>query len=87
MTLESRKDDDGVVVISYRSSDGRVADVADFWIQPLIDRFGMTRSDALEWQSQLSEVLVYSFNRIFYSQIEKSISTEAQQAHEANIRG
>ena len=65
MTLAWRMDDDGVVVVYDTLSDGREADIADFWIQPLIDNFGMSRELATEWQKQYCEVLVMSYNKIF----------------------
>lgn len=66
--LDYRKDSDGVVVVFYRSSDGRTADIADFWLRPMIDGFAMSREDALECQANFAELLVTSFNRHFYNQ-------------------
>lgn len=57
--------EDGVITVYAHASDGRVADVADFWLQPLIDRFGMNRADAKEWQQQFAEMLVEHHNRFF----------------------
>lgn len=43
-------------------SDGRGAAVADFWLQPLIDKFGMKRDAAKELQQQFAEFLVSAHN-------------------------
>lgn len=65
MLLEWKQADDGVITVSARASDGRVADVADFWLRPMIESFGMTKADAKEWQAQFADLLVRSYNRHF----------------------
>ena len=65
MRLGWNRGEDGVITVYATSSDGRVADVADFWIRPLVADFGMTRTAALEWQQQFAELLVNSHNRLF----------------------
>ncbi len=57
--------EDGIITVFAHASDGRGAAVADFWIQPLIDQFGMRRDDAKAWQEQFAELLVASHNRHF----------------------
>jgi hypothetical protein len=57
--------EDGVITVYAHSGDGRVADVADFWLGPMIERFGMTRDAAKEWQQRFAEMLVEKHNEFF----------------------
>lgn len=56
---------DGVITIFYRSSDGREADVADFYTKPMMDGLGMSRRDATEWQQQFAGMLIAAYQRHF----------------------
>lgn len=56
---------DGVLTVHYKSSDGRTAPVADFWIKPLMDGLGMSRADATEWQRQFAGLLVSAYAQHF----------------------
>jgi len=58
--------DDGVITIIYRSSDGREADVADFYIKPMMDGLGMNRRAATEWQQQFAGMLIAAYQRHFW---------------------
>jgi len=65
MRLGWNRAEDGVITVYAHASDGRVSPVADFWVQPLIDKFGMKRADAREWQEQFADLLVRSHNKHF----------------------
>lgn len=75
MRLGWNRDEDGVITVFAHATDGRGAPIADFWIQPLIDRLGMNRAAAKEWQQQFAELLVTSHNRHF-TDIQKSDRNE-----------
>lgn len=65
MRLGWNRAEDGVITVYAHTSDGRVADVADFWLKPMMERFGADRATALEFQQQFAEMLVNAHNRIF----------------------
>lgn len=65
MRLGWNRDEDGVITVFAHASDGRGAAVADFWLQPLIDKFGMRRDAAKELQQQFAELLVFAHNKHF----------------------
>ena len=65
MRLGWNRDEGGVITVFAHASDGRGAPVADFWVQPLIDKFGMARPAAKEMQEQFAEMLVQHHNRHF----------------------
>lgn len=65
MRLSWNLDEDGVITVYAHASDGRSAAVADFWVWPLIEKFGMKREAAQEWQEQFAELFVSSHNRHF----------------------
>lgn len=70
MRLGWNRAEDGVITVYAHASDGRATDVADFWLQPLIDGFGMKRDDAKEWQQQFAGMLVEHHNK-FFSEVTK----------------
>lgn len=49
------RDEDGVVVVYVTDPQGRVAPVADLWLQPLIDKLGLTRAEAKALQESVAE--------------------------------
>ena len=57
--------DDGVITVSYLSSDGRTADVADFYIRPLMEGLDMSRMGAVEWQQQFAALFIAAYQRHF----------------------
>jgi hypothetical protein len=57
--------EDGVVTVYGTTSDGRVFDVADFWLNPMIERLGVSRAVALDYQQQHAELLVTAHNKLF----------------------
>lgn len=65
MRLGWNRDEGGVITVFAHATDGRGAAIADFWLQPLIDKLGMKRDAAKEWQQQFAELLVDSHNRHF----------------------
>lgn len=65
MRLGWNRAEDGVITVYAHTSDGRVADVADFFLKPMIDRFGADRATALRFQEQFAELLVNAHNRLF----------------------
>ena len=58
MRLGWNRDECGVITVYAHTKDGKFADVADFWLKPLVDRFGMGRVEAKELQQKLAETLV-----------------------------
>ena len=42
--LSWNRDEDGVIVLYVTDHQGRIAPAADLWLQPLIDKLGMTRA-------------------------------------------
>ena len=65
MSLLLLQQSDGVLTVAYKSSDGRVADVADFYVKPLMDGLGMNRAAAVEWQQQFAGLLLAAYERHF----------------------
>lgn len=65
MRLSWNRDEEGVITIYARMTDGRVADVADLWVKPMVEKFGVPRSRALELQEQFADLLVNSHNQLF----------------------
>lgn len=65
MRLSWNRDEEGVITVYATATDGRVAPVADFWLRPLVENFGMKRSDAKEWQEQFAEMLLGAHNKLF----------------------
>lgn len=53
--LSWNRDEDGVIVIYATDTQGRVAPAADLWLQPLIDKLGMTRTEAMSLQGAVAE--------------------------------
>ena len=49
------RDEDGVIVLYVTDPQGRIAPVADLWLQPLIDKLGLTREDAKRMQEAVAE--------------------------------
>jgi hypothetical protein len=62
MRLGWSRDQDGVVVVYAHAPDGRVAPVADFWLQGWVDKMGFDRSEAKAMQEQFADRLVNSSN-------------------------
>lgn len=62
MQLSWNRDEDGVITVYGTTTDGRIYDVADFWVTPMIERLGVSRELALDWQRQHAELLVNTFN-------------------------
>lgn len=65
MQLQWHRAEDGVVTVQAVTSDGRVADVADFWLRPMMNQFGADREFASRQQEQFADLLVNAHNRIF----------------------
>lgn len=72
MRLGWNRAEDGVITVYAHTSDGRVAPVADFWVQPMIDKLGAKRHVAKEYQEQFAEILVSGHNRFFTSQSDET---------------
>ena len=51
------RDEDGVIVLYVTDPQGRIAPVADLWLQPLIDKLGLTREDAKRMQERVAEMV------------------------------
>lgn len=51
------RDEDGVIVIYVTDPQGRVAPVADIWVQPLIDKLGLKRPQATAMQEAVAEMV------------------------------
>ena len=49
------RDEDGVIVLYVTDPQGRIAPVADLWLQPLIDKLGLTRDRAKRMQEAVAE--------------------------------
>lgn len=62
MRLGWNRAEDGVITVYAHAEDGRAAPVADFWLQPIIDKLGMTRADAKALQEQFADQLVSANN-------------------------
>ena len=65
MKLVGRKEDDGVFSVYAVSSDGREAAVADFWVTPYVEKFDLSRGDALQLQEQMAWHLLRDYGRYF----------------------
>lgn len=78
MTLIAQIQGDGVLTVTFKSSDGRIADVADFYVKPLMDGLGMNRAAATEWQQQFAGLLLRSYERHFTEPAPKSSGTPEQ---------
>lgn len=66
MALISKIDPkDGVITLFYRATDGREADIADFYVKPLMDGLSMSRMDATQWQQQFAGMLIEAYQRHF----------------------
>lgn len=72
MRLGWNRDEDGVITIFAYAADGRGAPVADFWIQPIIEKFGMNRHAAKAMQEEFAVLLVTSFNKHFTASTERA---------------
>ena len=59
--LSWNRDDEGIITI-YATSEGRIAEVADLWIKPLMDRLGISRSAAKGMQERFAETFTASWN-------------------------
>ena len=51
------RDQDGVIVLYVTDPQGRVAPAADLWLQPLIDKLGLTRPQAMAMQERVAEIV------------------------------
>ena len=51
------RDEDGVIVLYVTDPQGRIAPVADLWLQPLIDKLGLTRAQAMAMQERVAEMV------------------------------
>ena len=49
------RDEDGVIVLYVTDPQGRVAPAADLWLQPLIEKLGLTRAQAKALQEAVAE--------------------------------
>ena len=49
------RDEDGVIVLYVTDPQGRVAPAADIWLQPLIDKLGLSREQAKGMQEAVAE--------------------------------
>ena len=49
------RDEDGVIVLYVTDPQGRVAPSADIWLQPLIDKLGLSRAAAMAMQEAVAE--------------------------------
>ncbi|GEM_PF-4819428 len=65
MRLGWNRAEDGVITVYAHTHDGRVADIADFWLRPMVERFGVERETALRWQEEFALMLVESHNNLF----------------------
>jgi len=68
MQLSWNRDEDGVITVYATMNDGKIADVADFWLTPLVERFGMDRESAKCMQQNFAECLVTLHNKHFTKQ-------------------
>jgi len=68
MKLSWNRAEDGVVTVYATASDGRVVEIADFWLKPLVDKFGMDRQDAKWMQQNFAENLVSLYSKHFTEQ-------------------
>lgn len=55
------RDEDGVITIYVTDQQGSVAPAADIWLQPLIDKLGVKRSQAMEMQEAVAEMVCEAF--------------------------
>jgi hypothetical protein len=55
--LSWNRDEDGVITVYGTWPNGRIAPVADVWLQPLIDKAGLSRAKALEVQERIADRL------------------------------
>lgn len=68
MKLSWNRAEDGVVTVYATSSDGRVVEIADFWLTPLVEKFGMDRENAKWMQQNFAENLVSLYDKHFTTQ-------------------
>ncbi len=66
MRLSWIRDEHGIITVYATTSDGRICEMADFWIKPMMERFGVDRYTALDWQHKCAELLVHNWNRHFF---------------------
>lgn len=59
--LSWNRDEEGIITI-YATSEDRIAEVADLWIRPLMERLGVDRSAALEMQEAFAEAFTSAWN-------------------------
>jgi hypothetical protein len=52
------RSEDGAVTVYAHDHDGRIAPVAVFRLQPLIDILGMTRAEAKSMQEKFADLIV-----------------------------
>lgn len=65
MMLGWNRAEDGVITVYAHTTDGRVADVADFWLKPMMERLNADRETALRWQEEFAIILVEAHNKMF----------------------
>ena len=53
--LSWNRDEDGVIVLYVTDHQGRIAPAADLWLQPLIDKLGLSREQAKRVQEAVAE--------------------------------
>lgn len=67
--------DDGAVTIRATDAKGRMFDIGDIWYRPLIDRAGMSRDAARDFQTSAAERICASWNKDAIDPIWHDIAT------------
>jgi len=62
MRLGWNRAEDGVVTVYAHTGTGRVIEVADFWLKPIMDATGAKREQALRKQKEFAEFFVAAWN-------------------------